>query len=92
MEIKYPNGITVTIRPVVRNIINNNIPKPPNLNTEVCINCQNYVSNNCKLKQGTIFDDKWTVCDFYKRKRSGAYRRKRAKYNKEGGSHGKEKY
>lgn len=84
MKIKYPNGITVTIRPIVRNTINNNIPKPPNLNSEACITCQYYVSNNCKLKQGTIFDDKWTVCDFYKRKRSGAYRRKRAKYNKEG--------
>lgn len=84
MEIKYPNGITVTIWPIVRNTINNNIPNPPNLNSEACITCQNYVFNNCKLKQGTIFDDKWTVCDFYKRKRSGAYRRKRAKYNKEG--------
>lgn len=81
MEIKHPNGITVTFRGIVRNTITNNIPKPPNLNSEACITCQNYVSNNCKLKQGTIFDNKWTVCDFYKRKRSGAYRRKRAKYN-----------
>ena len=54
-----------------------------NLNWEVCKTCQYYVSNNCKLNQGKIFDDKWTVCNFYKRKRSGAYRRKRAKYNNE---------
>ena len=58
--------------------------KPTNLNSEACITCQYYGSNNCKLNQGTIYDDKWTVCNFYKRKRSGAYRRKRAKYNKDG--------
>lgn len=59
--------------------------KPTNLNREACITCKNFDSNNCKLyPQTTIFDDVWTVCNFYKRKRSGAYRRKRAKYNKEG--------
>lgn len=84
MKFEFPNGIIVNIRPITQNTINHNIKKQHNLNEECCMTCKNYISNNCKLNQGTIYDDFWTVCDFYKRKRSGAYRRKRAKYNKEG--------
>lgn len=80
MKIKFPNGITVNIRPIVPTIINNNIPKVPDLNDEVCITCK-YYGKGC-LDGGDQDHD--FVCDFYKRKRSGAYRRKRAKYNKEG--------
>lgn len=72
------NGITIKARPCKTPIINKNITT---LNSEACLTCQFYKEKRC------INNQKWSVnedfiCDDYKRKRSGAYRRKRAKYNK----------
>ena len=79
MKFEFPNGITVNIRPIVRNTINHNKPREPDLNSEACITCQNYGKYKACLV-GSEPDCEFS-CDFYKRKRSGAYRRKRAKYN-----------
>lgn len=89
MEINFPNGMTVNIRPIAQTIINNNIPKEPDFNDEVCMTCK-YYGKGCLDGGDTDYN---FVCDFYQRKRSGAYRRKRAKYNKERKKdNGKEKY
>lgn len=72
----FPNGITVKAAPV-------HIDKHAvSLNDEVCKTCKYRYLNKCaKLDDIITLDD--FVCDFYKRKRSGAYRRKRAKENKQ---------
>lgn len=71
----FSNGITVKATPV-------HIDKHTvSLNDEVCRTCKYRYLNRCaKLNDIITFDD--FVCDFYTRKRSGAYRRKRAKENK----------
>lgn len=53
-----------------------------NLNSEICATCTQYnnVTGVCKwLEQKTHWD---FICDGYWRKRSGQYRRMRAKQNK----------
>lgn len=53
-----------------------------NLDHEICATCQNYDLCHCHcncLGIGTRID---FICDYYIRKRSGQYRRKRAKYRK----------
>lgn len=51
------------------------------LNDEVCRTCKYRYLNKCAKLDDIITLDEF-VCDFYRRKRSGAYRRKRAKENK----------
>lgn len=72
----FPSGITVNARPV-------HIDKGEvSLNDEICRTCKYRYLNRCaKLDDIITLDD--FVCDFYRRKRSGAYRRKRAKENKQ---------
>ena len=71
----FSNGITVKATPV-------HIDKHTTLNDEICLTCKYRYLNKCaKLDDIITLDD--FVCDFYKRKRSGAYRRKRAKENKQ---------
>ena len=68
----FSNGIKVKATPV-------HIDKRAvSLNDEVCMTCK-YYGKGCLDGGETDYD---FVCDFYKRKRSGAYRRKRAKENK----------
>lgn len=53
-----------------------------NLNDELCCTCRNYnhLTGYCRwLEQNTHFD---FISDGYMRKRSGQYRRKRAKQNR----------
>lgn len=53
-----------------------------NLNSEICATCKNYNMETWRciwLNSYTHID---FICDGYRRKRSGQYRRKRAKYNK----------
>lgn len=70
----FSNGITVKATPV-------HIDKSTTLNDEICRTCKYRYMNKCaKLDDIITLDD--FVCDFYRRKRSGAYRRKRAKENK----------
>ena len=71
----FSNGITVKATPV-------HIDKHTvSLNDEVCRTCKYRYLNKCaKLDDIITLDD--FVCDFYMRKRTGAYRRKRAKENK----------
>lgn len=72
----FSNGITVKATPV-------HIDKSTTLNDEICRTCKYRYMNKCaKLDDIITLDD--FVCDFYRRKRSGAYRRKRAKENKHG--------
>lgn len=52
------------------------------LDDEICATCQNYDLCHCRceyLGTGTLID---FICDAYRRKRSGQYRRKRAKYSR----------
>ena len=52
------------------------------LDHEICVTCQNYdlCHFHCnRLGMDTRID---FICDFYIRKRSGQYRRKRAKYRR----------
>lgn len=72
----FSNGITVKATPL-------HIDKSTTLNDEICRTCKYRYMNKCaKLDDIITLDD--FVCDFYRRKRSGAYRRKRAKENKHG--------
>lgn len=72
----FSNGITVKATPV-------HLDKHTTLNDEICRTCKYRYLNKCaKLDDIITLDD--FVCDFYRRKRSGAYRRKRAKENKHG--------
>ena len=75
----FSNGITVKATPVH---IDKHIDKRTvSLNDEVCKTCKYRYLNRCaKLGDIITLDD--FVCDFYMRKRTGAYRRKRAKENK----------
>jgi len=71
----FSNGIRVKVTPV-------RLDKRTSLNDEICLTCKYRYLNRCaKLDDIITLDD--FVCDFYKRKRSGAYRRKRAKENKQ---------
>ena len=71
----FSNGITVKATPV-------HIDKRTvSLNDEVCKTCKYRYLNRCAKLNDIITPDDF-VCDFYMRKRSGAYRRKRAKENK----------
>lgn len=70
----FSNGIKVKATPV-------HLDKRTTLNDEICRTCKYRYMNKCaKLDDIITLDD--FVCDFYRRKRSGAYRRKRAKENK----------
>lgn len=70
----FSNGIKVNATPV-------KLDKHTTLNDEICRTCKYRYLNRCsKLEDIITLDD--FVCDFYRRKRSGAYRRKRAKENK----------
>ena len=53
-----------------------------NLNSEICVTCQNYNMETGRCKWLDITPHIDFICDGYRRKRSGQYRRKRAKYNK----------
>lgn len=73
----FSNGIKVKATPV-------HLDKQTTLNDEICRTCKYRYLNKCvKLDDIITLDD--FVCDFYTRKRSGAYRRKRAKENKKHG-------
>lgn len=52
------------------------------LNSEICATCQNYNMETGRCKWLDITPHIDFICDGYARKRSGQYRRKRAKYNK----------
>lgn len=52
------------------------------LNSEICATCINYNMETGLCKRLEIYPHINFVCDGYDRKRSGQYRRKRAKYNK----------
>ena len=58
--------------------------RPLTLNDEVCITCNNCDMRDyyCKRLHTNQKDNYDFVCDNYRRKRSGAYRRKRAKFNR----------
>ena len=70
----FSNGIKVKATPVHLN-------KHTTLNDEICGTCKYRYLNRCAKHDDIITLDDF-VCDFYKRKKSGAYRRKRAKENK----------
>lgn len=49
-----------------------------------CLDCKNYKGDNeCKVIGRTCYPEGF-VCDFFRRKNSGAYRRKLRKKRKEG--------
>lgn len=58
--------------------------KPITLNDECCYTCNNcdMRDNYCKIFHSSQKGNIKFVCDFYMRKCSGSYRRKRAKYNR----------
>ncbi len=52
------------------------------LDHEICATCQNYDLCHCHCNYLGISTRIDFICDGYRRKRSGQYRRKRAKYRK----------
>lgn len=80
LKLFFKNGITVVVKPWMYD----SVEKHKTLNDECCKTCKFQIHGDC-----TILDCKNTninsdfVCDNYERKRSGAYRRKRAKENKQ---------
>lgn len=52
------------------------------LNSEICATCINYNLESGRCRWLDTESSINFICDGYRRKRSGQYRRKRAKYNK----------
>ena len=46
----------------------------------ICLTCANNKAGRCNVLGGNIIHD--FICDFYREKRSGAFRRKKAKVNR----------
>ena len=80
----FINGFEIFISNIHLKIKNGYTNKPINLNDEICITCNNCDSRDlyCKKLHTCQSNNYDFVCDFYRRKCSGSYRRKRAKYNK----------
>ena len=82
----FINGFEIYISNVHLHLKDRFIPnhKKITLNDEICITCNNCDSRNlyCKKLHTYQTNNYDFVCDFYRRKCSGSYRRKRAKYNK----------
>ena len=49
---------------------------------QVCITCKYYKEQKCEIL-GEIYDPKDFICDFYRQKRTGAFRRKMSKHRKD---------
>ena len=77
LKLFFKNGITVNVKPWMYD----SVEKHKTLNDECCKTCKYRYLNKCAILDDIITNDDF-VCDFYRRKRSGAYRRKRAKENK----------
>ena len=73
----FKNGISIKITPDKYE----SIEKHKTLNDECCKTCKYCLHGDCNMLfyRNVVTD---FVCDFYERKRSGAYRRKRARENK----------
>lgn len=75
----FKNGISVNVKPWMYD----SIEKHKTLNDECCLTCKYQRNSKCNILLFDTAVNNDFVCDFYKRKRSGAYRRKRAKENKQ---------
>lgn len=83
MDKYFINGFTIYVskpRPSTEPIKE----KPITLNDECCLTCKHCEHKDyyCNCLHTSQKNNLKFVCDFYRRKCSGAYRRKRAKYNR----------
>lgn len=77
LKLFFKNGITVNVKPWMFD----SVEKHKTLNDECCKTCKFQTHGDCNILNYTDTNLDF-VCDHYIRKRSGAYRRKRAKENK----------